>query len=206
MQKLEYWRQGANEETSKLILPLSKVITYTYTVNSDISSFFFSVTSFCLLILGVEDDCCIWSNSRTPPPHTHTHTHSHTHTQTHTHSYSHTHTLTHSHSHTLTRTLSRTLLDKSWTHRRKLCLTTHSTHKRQTSVSLRGSNPQSHQTNSDKSTPYSALPAVPTKYYYYIIIQFKTCSKIPAKNRGNFDISISNYGLTEEIFISVNTS
>jgi hypothetical protein len=58
--------------------------------------------------------------------------------------------LSHSVSHT---TLGRTPLNEWSAHRRDLYLTTHSTHKRQTSMPPQDSNPQSQQASSHRPTP-----------------------------------------------------
>jgi hypothetical protein len=49
-------------------------------------------------------------------------------------------------------------LDERSARRRDICLTTHNTHKRQTSMSLRDSNTQTQERNGRGPTPWTALP------------------------------------------------
>jgi hypothetical protein len=84
---------------------------------------FFVLTSLYLFIVGVSRD----------------------HTQRHTHTHTHTHTLRHT-------TLCRTPLHEQSARRRDLYLTTHNTHKRQTSMFRRDSNPRSQQASSRRPT------------------------------------------------------
>jgi hypothetical protein len=64
-------------------------------------------------------------------------------------------------------TLGRTSLN-AWSFRRRdLYLTTHNTHKRQTSVPRRDSNPQSQQPSGRRPTPHTALPLSSAVYYIF---------------------------------------
>jgi hypothetical protein len=105
--------------------------------------------------------------------------------------------------HTHTHTLGRASLDKRSAHRRNLCLTTHSTHKRQTSVPSTGFEPavtskeQSQTHVLDRAATGTSQKLVNNNNMIIIIIQFQKCSEIPFKNERNFDNSISGNGLPE---------
>jgi len=68
-------------------------------------------------------------------------------------------------------TLVRTPLGELWVWRRNLYLTTHDTHKRQTSVSMLDLNPQPQQASDYRPTPKTAQPLGSVKSFIEVLIQ-----------------------------------
>jgi hypothetical protein len=108
------------QERCRLISNLDDMKTHT----SKYTSFFLSLTSVYLIIVGVECYFWIWSHSRT---YTHTNKHTHTHTDS-------------------------VVVDEKSGRLRDMCMTTHNSHKRRT-YPLRDSNPQSQETDGVRPTP-----------------------------------------------------
>jgi hypothetical protein len=96
-------------------------------------------------------------------------------------------------------TLGRTPLDEWSARRTELYVTKHSTHKRETFVPLRDSNPQSQHTNGRRSTPQKTRPLGSAYIYMYInrssfVAKYRICCEF-------WPISFSLYALVKMVLL-----